>query len=84
VDGVWSLMLLLVARIYARGAGAVGGRAVLVLSLVIVWALRLSIYITWRNWGHAATRGIRRRLVERHGTAVDVGVVDGGVRREAL
>jgi steroid 5-alpha reductase family enzyme len=39
-------------------------RAVLTLALVTMWALRLSIYITWRNWGHGEDRryqAIRRR-----------------------
>jgi steroid 5-alpha reductase family enzyme len=51
VDSLWSLLFMLAAFTYALGAGAVGSRAVLVLSLVTTWALRLSIYIAWRNWG---------------------------------
>jgi steroid 5-alpha reductase family enzyme len=56
VDGLWSLMFAMAGFTYALGTGAAGPRAVLVLSLVTVWALRLSIYITWRNWGHGEDR----------------------------
>jgi steroid 5-alpha reductase family enzyme len=52
VDGLWSLLFVLAAFTYAYAAGACNGRALLVLALVTVWALRLSVYITWRNWGH--------------------------------
>lgn len=53
VDGMWSLMFLLAAVTYALVDGvAAGPRAQLLLALVTIWALRLSIYITWRNRGH--------------------------------
>ena len=56
VDGAWSLMFMLQAFTYtlsqpAFGLASLGVRTSLVLVLVSVWALRLSIYITWRNWG---------------------------------
>jgi steroid 5-alpha reductase family enzyme len=44
-------MFLLLAFADLRGVATGGPRAALVLVLVAVWALRLSIYITWRNWG---------------------------------
>jgi steroid 5-alpha reductase family enzyme len=56
VDSLWSLMFVLAAYSYVLGAGAVGHRAVLALSLVTAWALRLSIYITCRNWGQGEDR----------------------------
>jgi steroid 5-alpha reductase family enzyme len=56
VDSLWSLMFLLAALTYAHGADHLGPRATLVLALVGVWALRLSIYITWRNRGHGEDR----------------------------
>jgi steroid 5-alpha reductase family enzyme len=56
VDSVWSLMFLLLACTYAAAAGPIGPRALLMLILVAVWALRLSSYITWRNWGHGEDR----------------------------
>jgi steroid 5-alpha reductase family enzyme len=59
VDSLWSLMFVLAAWTYVLGAGAAGQRAWLTLSLVTVWALRLSIYITWRNWGQGEDRRYR-------------------------
>ena len=68
VDSLWSLMFALAAWTYAASAASVsagaalgpgvplGPRALLVLTLVSVWALRLCIYITWRNWGHGEDR----------------------------
>jgi steroid 5-alpha reductase family enzyme len=56
VDSLWSLMFMMAAFTYARAAGALSPRAVLVLCLVTVWALRLSTYITVRNWGHGEDR----------------------------
>ena len=44
------------AYTYALGASSVGPRAVLVISFVTVWGLRLSIYITWRNWDQGEDR----------------------------
>jgi steroid 5-alpha reductase family enzyme len=56
VDSLWSLMFVLAACSYAHGASRTGPRSVLTLVLVTVWALRLSLYITWRNWGHGEDR----------------------------
>jgi steroid 5-alpha reductase family enzyme len=59
VDSLWSVMLLLAALSYALGARALvhpPARTLLVLALVTIWALRLSLYITWRNWGHGEDR----------------------------
>jgi steroid 5-alpha reductase family enzyme len=53
VDSIWSPMFILLAATYAAASAHWGARAVLIVVLVSVWALRLSIYITWRNWGHA-------------------------------
>ncbi|MBT8446470.1 MAG: DUF1295 domain-containing protein, partial [Gammaproteobacteria bacterium] len=51
VDSLWSLMFLLGAVVYAVGVPDASPRVTLVLALTAVWALRLSGYITWRNWG---------------------------------
>jgi steroid 5-alpha reductase family enzyme len=62
VDSFWSLMILLQAAVYVTGAAAAetaSPRAVMVLALVTVWALRLSIYITWRNHGQGEDRRYR-------------------------
>jgi len=56
VDSLWSLMFVLAAFTYAAAAPTLGPRALVVLALVSVWALRLSIYITVRNWGHGEDR----------------------------
>ncbi|MEP6885785.1 MAG: DUF1295 domain-containing protein [Gammaproteobacteria bacterium] len=56
VDSLWSLMFALMACIYAAATPVLGPRAVLVLCLVTVWALRLSLYITLRNRGHGEDR----------------------------
>ena len=49
---------------YAWPLESVAPRGALVLILVVLWALRLSVYITWRNWGEGEDyryREIRRR-----------------------
>lgn len=51
VDSLWSLMFLLVALVYAAVSAVNGPREPLVLAMVAMWALRLSIYISWRNHG---------------------------------
>src|ERR1700722_1131351 len=56
VDSLWSLLFVLLACTYVLGEPRVGPRAALVLSLILIWALRLSIYITWRNWGQPEDR----------------------------
>lgn len=56
VDSLWSLMFVLAVLTYAHSAWRMGPRSVLALVLVTAWALRLSFYITWRNWGHGEDR----------------------------
>jgi steroid 5-alpha reductase family enzyme len=56
VDSLWALMFMLLAWTSASATGVTRPRAALLLVLVSVWALRLSIYITWRNWGHGEDR----------------------------
>jgi len=51
VDSLWSLMFLLAALVYAGVAAEQGPREIIVIALVAAWALRLSVYITWRNHG---------------------------------
>ena len=51
VDSMWSLMFLIAAVTYALVLPDSGPRTALVLALTAIWALRLSVYITWRNWG---------------------------------
>lgn len=79
VDGMWSLFFLAAALTYACLSTAAGGdgvgsglsaawqaapRTVLTVVLVAIWALRLCVYITARNWGHGEDRryvAIRKR-----------------------
>ncbi len=57
VDSVWSLLFLAAAVAYSLATPAPEGtRRTLILVLVAVWALRLSGYITWRNWGEGEDR----------------------------
>jgi steroid 5-alpha reductase family enzyme len=56
VDSLWPLMFVILAVDNAVATGHWGSRSILIVSLVTAWALRLSIYITWRNWGHGEDR----------------------------
>ena len=52
VDRVWGLAFVVLAWTYAAVAGVWTARALLALVLVSLWGLRLTVFITWRNWGH--------------------------------
>ena len=56
VDRTWSLMIAGPTLVYAAQASWTGPRGVAVLALVVAWGVRLSAYITWRNWGHGEDR----------------------------
>jgi steroid 5-alpha reductase family enzyme len=56
VDSLWPLLFLLLGFANAVFSHQWGQRASLLLILLAVWTLRLSIYITWRNWGHGEDR----------------------------
>ena len=52
IDLFWSLTFIVAAVVYATVTDAPSGvRTTLTLVLVTVWGLRLSGYLTWRNWG---------------------------------
>jgi len=51
VDSLWSLFFLIAAVVFAAVAWPLSARGLLVTLLVAIWALRLSVYITVRNWG---------------------------------
>lgn len=51
VDSLWSLFFLLSAAVFAYAAQPLTERGLLVLALVAIWSLRLSVFITARNWG---------------------------------
>ncbi len=52
VDRVWGVAFVVAAWSYAVVADVWTTRTWLALVLVTVWGVRLSVYITWRNWGH--------------------------------
>lgn len=51
VDSLWSLFFLVTAFIIAASVADLSARGIVVVTLVSIWSLRLSIYITARNWG---------------------------------
>jgi len=59
VDGLWALMLLAAATVYSTGAELYTGRTTLILTLVVLWAMRLSGHIIHRNWGEPEDRRYR-------------------------
>ena len=60
VDSLWSLMFLLATLVYTASLAEPGPRAVLIVGLVTIWALRLSIHITIRNHGKGEDRRYRQ------------------------
>ena len=51
VDSMWSLFFALAAFCYTHFSGESSPRSAIIVTLVSIWALRLCIYLTWRNWG---------------------------------
>jgi steroid 5-alpha reductase family enzyme len=51
IDIFWGLGFVLLATLYHTTLDGFGGRNVLITSLVLVWGLRLSLHIFWRNRG---------------------------------
>jgi steroid 5-alpha reductase family enzyme len=61
VDRAWGVLIASAAVAYfvllaGHSAEASTSRGTWMLALVCIWALRLSAYITWRNWGHGEDR----------------------------
>ena len=56
VDSLWSVFITTGGAVYAFVLQAAGSRPVLMLALAVTWALRLSIYISWRNHGQPEDR----------------------------
>ncbi len=56
VDRVWSLLITGAGWSYVLLQPHPGARVLCMLLLASVWALRLSLFITWRNWGHGEER----------------------------
>lgn len=51
VDPFWGLGFVAAALYYFIHGGGLESRKILVLVLVVMWGLRLSIFLFWRNWG---------------------------------
>lgn len=51
VDSMWSLFFLLTACVYATSLATLSARAMIVFLCIAIWALRLCIYLSIRNWG---------------------------------
>lgn len=51
VDSLWSLMFLAMLALYGLMSDAIGARGWLILTMVAVWAIRLSAFISIRNHG---------------------------------
>ena len=66
VDSVWSLFFLAGAFTYVSLSPTGGVRQTVMLVLVTIWALRLSGYLTWRNWGEPEDRRYRV-MRDKHG-----------------
>jgi steroid 5-alpha reductase family enzyme len=56
VDSLWSVFITSAGAVYAWQLPATGARPALMLALAVVWALRLTLYITWRNHGQPEDR----------------------------
>lgn len=72
VDRVWGMGFVVAAWTYALVAGAWTPRTWLVLALVTIWGVRLSVYITARNWGGGEDKryqAMRARRPERFAVA---------------
>lgn len=51
VDSMWSLFFLLICYLNITSSNGFNDRNILLFILVLIWSLRLSFYLTWRNWG---------------------------------
>lgn len=56
VDSFWGLGFVFLAWLTASHGAGFPGRRTLILALVSLWGLRLSLHITWRNWGQGEDR----------------------------
>lgn len=56
IDSFWSVFIATAGAVYVFTAAAITPRAQLMLGIVLLWALRLCIYLTWRNHGQPEDR----------------------------
>ena len=59
VDSLWPLFFLVALAVYFHHAGA-HPRGILLAAAVLVWSVRLAVYLTWRNHGQPEDRRYRR------------------------
>lgn len=59
VDSLWSLMFLAAAISYVIAADNYTQHSLLLLTLISLWALRLSVFLSIRNWGQEEDRRYR-------------------------
>lgn len=68
-DRIWPWLITVPALAYAVAMPAADPtRRLAMLGLALAWALRLCVYISWRNWGHGEDRRYTE-MRERHGAA---------------
>lgn len=63
-DRIWSALVAAPAAFYVLRSGA-DARSGVMLAIILVWALRLGLYLSLRNWGHGEDRRYRA-MRERH------------------
>ncbi len=51
VDSLWGLGFVLIAWITIVLSEGYSGRKALIVALTTIWGLRLSVHLSWRNWG---------------------------------
>lgn len=51
VDSMWSLFFVIGGCTYASQIANLSSRSLIMLALLTLWAVRLCVYLTWRNWG---------------------------------
>lgn len=77
VDSVWSLMFLAAAGVFASAAPDYGMRTQIILGFLLLWAVRLAGYLTWRNWGEPEDRRYQliRAKYEPHFAFKSLGII---------
>ena len=55
-DRAWSLLIMVSAIVFVLGLPPLRDRVAVMLMIGAAWALRLSLFITWRSWGQPEER----------------------------
>ncbi|MFZ1201040.1 MAG: DUF1295 domain-containing protein, partial [Desulfobacterales bacterium] len=56
VDSLWGLGFVLIVWVTYFLSDGYGPRTTLIAALVTIWGIRLSLHLTWRNWGQGEDR----------------------------